>query len=185
MGPKLPYFDEAKDSIDAYLYRFERYAELQKWNRETWGIQLSSLLRGKALEVYSRLPAETSLVYDSLSAALLKRFEITVEGLRKKVRDSKPERGETFEQFGERLKSYHCKWLDLGKVGHTFDELQVFFIAGPIPSNMRKGLVHLSKGAGNSKFWRYDQTSRLICREQGRCICGGVSGGHGVVMTQG
>ncbi len=51
-----------------------------------------------------------------------------MEGLRKKVRESKSERGETFEQFGERLKNYHTKWLDLGKVGHTFDELQDFLL---------------------------------------------------------
>ena len=35
LRPKLPKFDEAKDDIDAFLERFERFAENQKWPKET------------------------------------------------------------------------------------------------------------------------------------------------------
>jgi len=30
-GPKIPAFDEDKDDLDSYLFRFVRYASLQKW----------------------------------------------------------------------------------------------------------------------------------------------------------
>ncbi len=53
-GPKLPYFDQDKDNMDSYLARFERYAEANAWLKGQWSIHLSSLLRGKALDVYSR-----------------------------------------------------------------------------------------------------------------------------------
>jgi len=53
--PKLPNFDHNKDCIDAYLQKFERFAEDTKWERETWSINLSALLTRSALEVYSPL----------------------------------------------------------------------------------------------------------------------------------
>ena len=41
--PKLPCFDERHDCIDAYLQRFERFAESSKWVRESWYINISAL----------------------------------------------------------------------------------------------------------------------------------------------
>ena len=36
--------------MGSYLYRFERYAELQKWKRDDWAVYLAALLKGKALD---------------------------------------------------------------------------------------------------------------------------------------
>ena len=33
--PKLPSFNDEKDCIDAYLHRFERFADNAKWSRDT------------------------------------------------------------------------------------------------------------------------------------------------------
>ena len=49
-GPKITAFDE-RDDIDSYLRRFERYAEVQHWDKSEWAIYLASLLKGKALVV--------------------------------------------------------------------------------------------------------------------------------------
>ena len=58
-APKLPTFQEGKDDMDAYLLRFERYATAKGWNKETeWPINLSTLLTGKGLELYSALGDE-------------------------------------------------------------------------------------------------------------------------------
>ena len=73
--PKIPAFDESKDEMDSYLLRFERYATAQKWKKENWATSLSSLLKGKALDVYALMPVEEALNYDMLKAALLKRYE--------------------------------------------------------------------------------------------------------------
>ena len=56
--PRMPHYVEGKDDIDAYLQRFERFAELCKWEKDDWALHLSTLLSGKALEVYARLPVE-------------------------------------------------------------------------------------------------------------------------------
>ncbi|KAK4313848.1 hypothetical protein Pmani_014834 [Petrolisthes manimaculis] len=47
--PSLPPFDENKDDLDAYLRRFEAFAESADWSRENWGILFSSYLSGTYL----------------------------------------------------------------------------------------------------------------------------------------
>jgi len=93
-GPKMPPFDELKDNMDSFINRFERYAETQKWQKDEWATFLSALLRGKALDVYSRLPAEEAKDFERLKDALLRRFQMTEDGFRDKFRTSKSEQGE-------------------------------------------------------------------------------------------
>ncbi|XP_062613758.1 uncharacterized protein LOC134275492 [Saccostrea cucullata] len=121
--PKMPVFDEVKDDIDSYLRRFERYAAAQKWKFDSWAVNLSALLRGRALDVYALLPQEKALDYNALKTVLLKRFEKTEDGFRQKFRKSRPEVGETFSQFVVRLGSYLDRWIELGRVNKTFDGL--------------------------------------------------------------
>ena len=54
--PRLPCFVDQKDKIDSYLQRFERFASNEGLEVESYGMYLSTLLTGKALEVYTRLP---------------------------------------------------------------------------------------------------------------------------------
>ena len=82
--PKIPAFDEGKDEMDSYLLRFERYATAQKWKKEDWATNLSALLKGKALDVYALMPVEEASNYDMLKAALLKRYELTEEGFKRR-----------------------------------------------------------------------------------------------------
>ena len=104
--PKLPYFEESKDKMDSYLSRFEKYAIANKWDKNVWAAYLSALLKGRALDVYDRLSTEDAADYDKLKDALLKNFDMTERGFRKKFRYSRPERSETFIQFSSRLCSY-------------------------------------------------------------------------------
>jgi len=126
-GPKMSPFDE-KDDLDAYLHRFERYAELQRWPRKTWAIYLAALLKGNALAVYSRLTPEQSREYDTLKTALLKRYELTEEGYRTKFYEAKPETGESPPQFIVRLENYFMRWANLAKIEHTFDGLRTLLV---------------------------------------------------------
>jgi len=107
--------------MDSYLHRFERYAEKQKWSRDDWALNLSSLLKGKALDVYSRLARDDVFKYDVLKEALLKRYELTEQGFRKKFRFSKPDKVETFCQFIVRIRNYFERWIECGKAVKTFE----------------------------------------------------------------
>ena len=81
-APELPSFVDGKDNLDSYLLRFERYATVAGWEKETWATRLSPLLSGRALEVYSGLSTEDALNYDRLHLALLKRYNFTEHGYR-------------------------------------------------------------------------------------------------------
>ena len=105
-APKIPALNEGKDEMDSYLLRFERYATAQKWEPDTWATGLSALLQGKALDVYALMPKEDALNYDKLKVALLKRYELTEEGFKRKYKKCRPENGETFQQFTTRMKNY-------------------------------------------------------------------------------
>ena len=111
-GPKMPCFDENRDNMDAFLHRFEIYAAAQGWKEDTWAIYLSALLKGKALEVFSRLPVAEAQKYQSLKDALLKRFNLTEEGFKRKLKSAKPQTSESPGQFITRLESYLTRWID-------------------------------------------------------------------------
>ena len=111
--PKLPSFDENKDNVDAYLLRFERYAEQQCWPRDQWAVYLSALLSGKGLEVYYALSNEQASDYDNLKRCILNRYELNEEGFRKKFKYSKPETGESGPQYATRIQNYFQRWVDL------------------------------------------------------------------------
>ena len=123
-APKIQAFNEGKDEMDSYLLRFERYATAQKWEPDTWATGLSALLQGKALDVYALMPKEDALNYDKLKVALLKRYELTEEGFRRKYKKCRPENGETFQQFTTRMKSYFTRWIDMASIEKSYKGLQ-------------------------------------------------------------
>ena len=123
-APKIPAFNEGKDEMDSYLLRFERYATAQKWEPDTWATGLSALLQGKALDVYALMPKEDALKYDKLKVALLKRYELTEEGFKRKYKKCRPENGETFQQFTTRMKSYFTRWIDMASIEKSYEGLQ-------------------------------------------------------------
>ena len=121
---KLPSLNEERDNTGSYLKRFERFATNAKWPKEEWATNFSSLLQGKAVDVYSRLSSEGTTDYDKLSDALLKRYQLTEEGFRKKFRSSKQEIGETAGQFVVRLSNYLSRWMEIGKVTENYAGLR-------------------------------------------------------------
>ncbi|KAJ8027473.1 hypothetical protein HOLleu_32624 [Holothuria leucospilota] len=72
--------------MDAYLFRFERFATLAGWPQSQWATSLGTLLTGQALEVYSRMPAGEANDFGKLKTALLNRYFLTKEGYRQKLR---------------------------------------------------------------------------------------------------
>ena len=122
--PKLQPFDDKNDDMDAFIRRFESYAVSLEWPKDRWAINLSALLHGIALDVYNRQTVNETSNYDSLKEALLRRFLLTEEGFREKLRTAKPERGESFGQFMTRLEGYLNRWIELGHVDKTYQGLK-------------------------------------------------------------
>ena len=122
--PKLQPFDDKNDDMDAFIRRFESYAVSLEWPIDKWALNLSALLHGIALAVYNRQPVNDTSNYDSLKEALLRKFLLTEEGFREKLRTAKPERGESFGQFMTRLEGYFNRWIELGHVDKTYQGLK-------------------------------------------------------------
>ena len=120
-SPKLPYFDEHTDKMDSYFTRFESYALSIKWDPSIWASYQSALLKGRALEVLVRLSRDDQSDYGQIKEALLTNFDLAERSFRKKFRDCRPEKAQTFRQFSGRLASYLDKWLGLAKVGKTYE----------------------------------------------------------------
>ncbi|XP_038054655.1 uncharacterized protein LOC119726874 [Patiria miniata] len=114
--PKLPPFQDRKDDLDAYIKRFERFAQAVDWPEQQWATILSTQLTGRALELYSRLPPDKASDYQELKKALLHRYDYTEEGFRLKFRTAKREEGETYSQFAQRMAGYLDRWTELVEV---------------------------------------------------------------------
>ncbi|KAJ8039756.1 hypothetical protein HOLleu_13859 [Holothuria leucospilota] len=121
--PKLPPFRDGRDEMDAYLFRFERFATLAGWPQSQWATSLGTLLTGQALEVYSRMPSSEANDFEKLKTALLNGYFLTREGYRQKLRSSKCGATETYAQFCDRIKGYLRRWAELSEVPKTYDGL--------------------------------------------------------------
>ena len=147
-APKLPSFVDGKDDLDAYLHRFERFATTAKWEKAGWATKLSALLSGRALDVYSRLSEEAASDYDKMKIALMKRYDLTEDGYRRKFRVSTPEIDESPDQFIVRLSTYLIRWLELSKTEKTFEGLKDLIVKEQFINSCPKELaVHLREQA--------------------------------------
>ena len=119
--PKIPMFKERQDDIDSYLFRFETHATALGWDRTKWVTYLSALLDGNALNLYHSLASKGSVDYASLKVNLLKKFQCTSEGFRKRFREARPDGNEPFQTYGIELNRLFDRWVALSGVPKTME----------------------------------------------------------------
>ena len=124
--PMLPRFKESEGNVDAYLQRFQRYAENEGWSVDCHAIYLSALLEGPALEleVYHRLPASDANNYEVVKEALLRKYSLTSGDYRKNFFACKQNSNENASQFFSRLEHIISQWILLSKIDHSFEALR-------------------------------------------------------------
>lgn len=105
---------------------------------EKWASSLSLCLTGEALTVVSRMSSQDAQEYEKLTLALLKRFRYTSEGYREMFRGSRPEVGETGQQFADRLTSYFDWWIE---VSRTYEGIHDQMIADQFRFNCHSKLA--------------------------------------------
>ena len=89
---------------------------------------LSALLKGRALDVYSMMPTEYANDYDQLKDALLKRYQLTADGFKRRFRSATPETGETPIQFLTRLDNYLLRWIELARAEKSFEGIKTLMV---------------------------------------------------------
>ncbi|KAL5017538.1 hypothetical protein ScPMuIL_007127, partial [Solemya velum] len=119
---KLPKFQESQDP-DVFLKTFEKLAKLHDWDKTEWAIRLVPLLSGKALEAYSRLSDDDNANYDVIKTSILKRYELTSEAYRLKLRNCRQLPDESFKDFTVRLETYLKHWCEREDIGSDFGKL--------------------------------------------------------------
>ena len=125
--PELPMFNDERDNIDAFLRRFERVAKAMNWDTRNYGIKLGTLLGGKALNVYARLPNSEADDYSKIKNVLLKNYNLTEEGFLGKFRKSKPKDDESPEQYITRIGNYCGGWFESAGVS-TYEEIKSLIV---------------------------------------------------------
>lgn len=138
--PKLPMFNEEKDDIDSYLFRFEAHAKAVNWKESDWPIIMGTLLQGTALALYHSLCAAGSLSYNVLKQALLTKFQCSQEGFRERFRSCRPEQEESFPSFFTRLKHLFQRWTDMAGVEKDFHRLVDLILSEQILTSVSKEL---------------------------------------------
>lgn len=146
--PKIPCFDDKKDAMDSYLDRFERFAEACHWGTEDLVLQLSVLLTGQALDIYTRLPKADAADYEKVKKALLRHYDLTEDGYRSRFRTAKPQAREPPPQFMARLTDYLEKWIKLSPCENSEEGLIELMLMEQYLSTCSRDLaVHLKERA--------------------------------------
>ncbi|GFS19309.1 reverse transcriptase [Elysia marginata] len=122
--PKLPHFQDGKDDLDIWLTRFERFAESNSWSRDKWSSSLCAVLTGHSLDGYGWLMSEQAQDYDKVKQALMKRYELTEDGYRRKFRSCKPGEGESPDMFIVRIVTYLDRWIELSRKEKSYEKLK-------------------------------------------------------------
>ena len=122
--PRLPAFVDGNNDLDLWLLRFERFANTSGWPMENWCTFLSTLLIGRALEVFCRLSESEVIDYDRVKEVLQKRYDLTEDGYRQKFRTCTAEDGENPNMFIVCLKTYLERWMKLSETPQTCDGLR-------------------------------------------------------------
>ena len=133
-------FNEDKDDIDSFLFRFEAHAKAVNWKESDWSIIMGTLLQGTALALYHGLCAAGSFDYRTLKQALLTKFQCSQEGFRERFRSCRPEQEESFQSFFTRLKHYFHRWIDMAGVEKSFERLMDLILSEQILSSVSKDL---------------------------------------------
>ena len=113
---KLKIFKENVDDMDTYIQTFEMTASSLRIDKSEWVQLLQRHLEGRAANVLMYINSDSRPDYDEFKKLLLNTFQCNSEGFRKRFRNCKPEKDETFNTFCNRLKHLFNRWVGLENI---------------------------------------------------------------------
>ena len=143
---KLPHFDEKTDDMDAFINKFEKTAQMNKWPKDNWPRILISLMTGKANTVISAFTQAECEKYDTLKNKLLLSFQCSANDFRSKFKSCQPGKDEIFSSFFGKISRYFKRWLELSGVEKDDPEaIMDFMLRDQIYSSCHPDLVSYLK----------------------------------------
>ena len=100
-----------KDDIEAYLVTFERIMVAHKIDKTRWPHHLGPQLTGRAQLAFAALPTANSDDYEAIKTAVLTRYDINEEAIRRRFRTTSRMEGETNRELAIRMMDLQTKWL--------------------------------------------------------------------------
>ena len=192
--PKLPMFRDKHDDIDSYLFRFESHAKALKWREDQWVTYLSALLEGSALTLFHSLSDSGGVTYAVLKENLLKKFQCTADGFRKRFREARPALNEPLSTYGVELKRLFDRWVALSGLDRSVEGLIGLFLSEQFLESVSKDLATFIREKNLVKFedmlqsaeaYRMAHPDKNIARKPGATVFGAanvpVRGGHSAV----
>ena len=101
---------EVDVEIETYLLTFEKIASLNQWPKDHWSAIVQTLLKGKALKVFSELPTAECKDYEKLKKALFTAYELSPEVYRTRFRNL-TKQTDTYSEFAFKLTNLFSRWL--------------------------------------------------------------------------
>ncbi|KAI2644687.1 Transposon Tf2-9 polyprotein [Labeo rohita] len=139
----VPPFRETE--VDSYFVAFERVAGKLRWPKDMWALLLQCSLSGKAQEVCSSLPIESSLDYDLVKSAVLRAYELVPEAYRQKFRTHSKTVNQTYVEFVREKRVLFEKWCLSSKIT-TLEDLQELILLEDFKNCIpAKIVVHLNE----------------------------------------
>ena len=98
------------DDIEAYLTTFERLMGAFSVPKERWVFKLAPQLTGKAQQAYAALDLDKTTDYDQVKSAILKRYNVTEETYRTRLRAQTRGKQESYAEMATRVMDLTRKW---------------------------------------------------------------------------
>ena len=135
--PRLTKLGE-RDDIEAYLRTFERMMAVFEVERGQWSYMLAPQLTGKAQKAFAALEDGAAGDYDSLKAAILKRYGINEEAYRQRLRWLKKQSDESYRELAIRAMETSTKWLqDYGTREEVIEALTTEQLLNEMPGELK------------------------------------------------
>ena len=107
-------------------------------DRARWPFKLAPQLTGKAQQAYAALSPEDANSYDSVKAAILRRYNINEETYRQRFWGTTMKPGETPRELVTRLHDLVTKWgKDCKDVNNVFDMMVREQLLNTLPEEVR------------------------------------------------
>lgn len=99
----------------------------------------------RSLETYQQLSPAQAKDYECVKEALLRSFQCTAEGYRVKFRTASFLKIEVASQFGNRLKNYFQRWMELAECEESYDDIIDLMLMEQFVNRCDKSMVLLLK----------------------------------------
>ncbi|GFN77832.1 hypothetical protein PoB_000433800, partial [Plakobranchus ocellatus] len=109
--------------------------------------------------------------YDKVKEALMKRYDLTEDGYRRKFRTCKPAEGESPDMFIVRILTYLDRWIELSKTDKSYEKLKDLIVRERFMDACPEDLATSLREKNLPTLERVAKEAELFLRARNRKLC--------------